>query len=99
MWPMEESTMKSLPKSALIRLALAGDSTMTRALPMARPFGYQLAQWSGRHGPRKAEGPVPACQDPILAGDCSNLRKCGSRPGQSPEATAATGVASAVSDP
>src|SRR5262245_42807435 len=32
-WPMLDSTMKSLPRSRVMVRALAGDSTMTRALP------------------------------------------------------------------
>src|ERR1700734_728580 len=35
MWPMDDSTMKSGPSRPPIVRALAGDSTMTRALPMA----------------------------------------------------------------
>ena len=38
MWPMEDSTMKSGPSRPLMVRALAGDSTMTSALPMGGPF-------------------------------------------------------------
>ena len=39
MWPIDDSTMKSGPSMPPMVRALAGDSTMTSALPMAHPAG------------------------------------------------------------
>ena len=41
MWPTEDSTMKSGPSMPPIVRALAGDSTITSALPTAHPAGEQ----------------------------------------------------------
>ncbi len=49
MWPIDDSTMKSGPSMAPMVLALAGDSTMTRALPMVVPYRC-VHPWRERPG-------------------------------------------------
>jgi len=55
--PIDDSTMKSGPSMPAMVLALAGDSTMTRALPMGTHDG--ASHGKGRPTPRRRRGAGP----------------------------------------
>src|SRR5580692_6709646 len=50
MWPIDDSTMKSGPSMPPMVRALAGDSTMTSALPTTSSAGLRSMGRKGGHG-------------------------------------------------
>src|SRR5512134_2260790 len=91
-WPYDASTSKSVPRYFSMVRALAGDSTMTRFLPMAQ--GLTIARDSLGYGRTTAEGALVLANGPVFKdGQDSRFARSGSKTasGRGPHGCVASG--------
>ena len=69
MWPTEDSTMKSGPSMPPMVRALAGDSTMTSALPTAHPAGQRSERFTEGMTTSECGAAAPAVKSGVLDRD------------------------------